>query len=519
MFSGLHRQIHERPYAITTQRYGQDIEYRRVFEPSPLQSHRLEADRQMHGYIPARRGEAGFRRQTGISESPWTRQYNRDLDRKVREAQDQQMHNMFLYQKPDQNTMSPLFPILDGGKKQGGRSVSYSNDFGHQFGDTRQALMCVQPQRDYTPAVLGGSAVTNRPACHSHVGSKEFEMDQVQRMHGYHADHQQRHLNAESDRPQVPSIALKPLHQAQSLVPIQPYMATVSNQPVRHTTQQQPLHPHSVQPSMHTQPTHVGRSPTHQVAVLPNIHSQSLKPMQWVVPVLTSIKTPHVMTHLPPTPIHYTGPNHPKHEETFQSHHTKAPCPLDTHTPHAVMQPSYPHQQSVSSHMDPVPVHLQAITPDRRNSALIHHPVESNHGMARPVIPLVHHALNPDTATKHMETGSNHVQPNNQMVTPHLEQKASLAIPTQDTTMAKPLREDHFTDGISRGPNFREESLTSAQNNHFTYTTSRSHDTPDQVIDTHQAALTKQVQVARRQDVFQDKPLSDRVSEDRKSIR
>ena len=111
------RKSRHQVFSLTSERYGQVPVLASLSENAPLRSHRVEADRMMHGYVPARRGEAGMRLQTGMpGDSDRARQYNRDLDKCLRNQMDDQMRNKLKYQKPDQNTLTTLQPIIVGGK-------------------------------------------------------------------------------------------------------------------------------------------------------------------------------------------------------------------------------------------------------------------------------------------------------------------------------------------------------------------------------------------------------------------
>ena len=484
------RKPRHQVFSLTSERYGQIPVLASLSENAPLRSHRVEADRMMHGYVPARRGEAGMRLQTGMpGDSDRARQYNRDLDKCLRNQMDDQMRNKLKYQKPDQNTLTTLQPIIVGGKKQGGRSVSYTTDFGHQFGDTRQLTNPVLPQMQYKPAKLGGSAVTNRGTQDSHLLSKEFEMDQIQRPHAVHADHQQHHLASQSSRVESHQHMVK--HQIHShnkntqgttdqmTAPLQwrnplVHEARTLHQPVLHRIPTEALQ------------THINRKVGQTIHLPPLIHSQSLTPLNMVLPVMTSIKTPSISVPLLPKHQHIQTPGIPnlESESTRKSPHTIG---LDhrhqSSNIHAYLDPQLP---TSSSHKVSEPKHM----PLNHQAAMLqpYEPVEtsSSHQTRHQMPATTHHTHQAALANQQTMAYADqaHIAHDVYAVQPNLERRSVIGQTHQDTDMDKLPGSELLTDGITRGPNFRQESVTTAQN-------VQDHSIDSSRDDSHQAAAVQ----------------------------
>lgn len=511
--------------SLTTERYGQSPVMLGFDEPAPLRSHRVEADRGMHGYIPARRGEAGFRVQQGSpGESPWTNQYNRQLDTRLRHQMDQQMHNKMRYQKPDNNTLSELFPRIAGGKKQGGRSISYSTDFGHQFGDTRQLTAPCIPHLDYTPAKLGGSAMTVRPTADSHMTSKEFEMDQIQRPHATHAEIQQFHLASDSSRVdshQMPAKFSLPSHSMMTLPTNDPIVATL---PLRTPLTYKHHVPNAI---LHRIPTeslelHINRPVGQPVFQPVHVHSQSLLPMSMVMPVMTNIK--HVSAPIALAP----------RSKNAQIAHTSSAYVDMTHTvsqtPSVALQTPSQNIQIHSSSLQPIasshqPNHTVSLGPIVHN-AMQQNPMtflsDSSH-QQRQSLPSttnrVHQTRHPDS---YMESysESTHSFSDAQSVAAHMEQIPVVGRLPMETDMAKTPLEENYTDGLLRGPQFRQESVTSAQMNQERFIDSSRRDSHQAGAHIkHSAPLTHLTQAATRHVQSQDKSSDVKLFQTRTGVR
>ena len=511
--------------SLTTERYGQSPTMLGFDEPAPLRSHRVEADRGMHGYIPARRGEAGFRVQSGSpGESPWTNQYNRQLDASLRHQLNQQMHNKMRYQKPDNNTLSDLFPRVVGGKKQGGRSISYSTDFGHQFGDTRQLTAPCLPHLEYAPAKLGGSAMTVRPTADSHMTSKEFEMDQIQHPHATHAEIQQFHLASGSTRMDSHQIANKfslPSHSMITLPTNDPIVATL---PLR--TPLTYKH-HIPKGQLYRIPTeslelHINRPVGQPVFQPVHVNSQSLLPISMVMPVMTNIK--HVSAPIALAP----------RSKNAQIAHTSSAYVDMTHTvsqtPSVAFQTPSKNIQISSSSLQPIasshqPGHSVSLGPMVHN-AVHQNPMtflsESSH-QQRQSLPSttnrVHQTSHPNSQ---MDSYSESTHPfsDAQSVSAHLEQIPVAGYLPLDTDMAKIPLEEKYTDGLLRGPQFRQESTTSAQINHERFIDSSRRDSHQAGAHlNYSAPLTHLTQAATRHVQSQDKSIDVQLCKTRTGVR